>query len=90
MSLKERLAEDLRAAMRSGDDVRKTTLRGLLSAIRSTEDALVKEKVPPEGGAVHAEEAAVSGKEAPAIERVTVELTDEDVEQVIRRQVKQR
>ena len=37
MSLKDSLAEDLKAAMRAGDEVRKSTLRLLLTAITKAE-----------------------------------------------------
>ena len=37
MTLKEQLNDDLKAAMRSSDDVRKTTLRQLLAGIRQAE-----------------------------------------------------
>lgn len=78
MSLKDQLNADLRDAMRGGDDVRKTTLRGLLAAVRAAEDAAVKAKVE------------ASGELSEDAERVTVAFTDDDVLQVIRRQVKQR
>jgi len=42
MTLKEQINADLREAMRAGDEVRKSTLRLLLSAIRNAE-------IPPEG-----------------------------------------
>jgi uncharacterized protein YqeY len=42
MSLKDQLSADLRDAMRSGDEVRKSTLRMLITAIRNAE-------IPPEG-----------------------------------------
>jgi len=42
MSLKEQINADLRDAMRAGDEVRKSTLRLLLSAVRNAE-------IPPEG-----------------------------------------
>ena len=77
MGLKDRINDDLRAAMRAGDELRKTTLRGLLSAVRAAEDAAVKAKV----------DAATVG-DAP--ERMVVDFTDDEVIQVIRRQVKQR
>ncbi len=37
MSLKDTLAEDLKTAMRAGDEVRKSTLRLLLTAITRAE-----------------------------------------------------
>lgn len=39
MTLKERLAADLRDALRSADDVRKVTIRGATAAIRNAEIA---------------------------------------------------
>jgi len=60
--LKEQLTTDLTDAMRAGDDVRKSTLRMLMSAIKNAE---------------------VAGNERK-------ELTDDQVMQVIGKQVKQR
>jgi uncharacterized protein YqeY len=68
MSLKDQLNADLRDAMRSGEETRKSTLRLLLTAIHNAE-------IPPEG---------VSN--APA----RIELDDDGVLNVIRREVKQR
>ena len=67
MSLKDQLSADLRDAMRSGDETRKSTLRMLITAVRNAE-------IPPEG-------AAASGR---------VELDDEGVLDVVRKEVKQR
>jgi uncharacterized protein YqeY len=39
MTLKERLAADLRAALRSADEVRKVTIRGAMAAIHNAEIA---------------------------------------------------
>lgn len=41
MGLKERLAEDLKAAMRAGDALRRDVLRGALTAIKNAEIARV-------------------------------------------------
>jgi uncharacterized protein YqeY len=60
--LKEQLASDLKDAMRSGDEVRKSTLRMLLSAVTSAEVATSERR----------------------------ELSDEQVLQVVAKQVKQR
>lgn len=62
MALKEQLTNDLTAAMRAGDEVRKSTLRMLISAIKNVE---------------------VAGNERK-------ELSDDQVMQVIAKQVKQR
>jgi uncharacterized protein len=77
MSLKERLNEDLRVAMRSGDELRRTTLRGLLAAVRNAEDAAVKARLDV-------------GSLAADAKRMVVDFADDDVVGVIRRQVKQR
>ena len=44
MSLKDQLSADLREAMRSGDETRKSTLRMLITSVRNAE-------IPSEGGA---------------------------------------
>lgn len=62
MSLKEKLSSDLQAAMRAGEEVRKSTLRMLLSAVTSAEVATSERR----------------------------ELSDEQVLQVVAKQVKQR
>ena len=62
MSLKEQLSNDLREAIRAGDEVRKSTLRMLMTAVNTAE---------------------VSGSERQ-------ELADDQVLQVIAKQVKQR
>ena len=41
MALKNQLADDLKQAMRAGEDVRRDTLRSVLTAIRNTEIARV-------------------------------------------------
>jgi uncharacterized protein YqeY len=68
MNLKDQLNADLRDAMRAGEDVRKSTLRMLITAVRNAE-------IPPEG----------SGATASRID-----LDDEGVLNVVRKEVKQR
>src|SRR5688572_12481898 len=68
MNLKDQLNADLRDAMRSGDDVRKSTLRMLITAVRNAE-------IPPEGADISASR---------------LDLDDEGVLNVVRKEVKQR
>jgi len=68
MNLKDQLNGDLRDAMRSGDDVRKSTLRMLITAVRNAE-------IPPEGADISASR---------------LDLDDEGVLNVVRKEVKQR
>jgi len=68
MSLKDQLNADLRDAMRANDDVRKSTLRMLITAVRNAE-------IPPEGAAATASR---------------IELDDDGVLNVVRKEVKQR
>ena len=75
MTLKDQLNADLRDAMRSGEEVRKTTLRLLISAIRNAE-------IPPE---MSETEAAAAGAE-----NQREALDDAAVMDIVRRQVKQR
>jgi hypothetical protein len=46
MSLKQKLADDLKDAMRSGDETRKGTLRMLMTAVQNSEIAAVNVKDP--------------------------------------------
>jgi uncharacterized protein YqeY len=73
VSLREQLEADLRAALRSGDETRKSTLRLLLTAVRNAE-------IPPEREDVSAE--------AQGPQRL--DLDDEAILQIVRREVKQR
>jgi uncharacterized protein len=82
MSLKEQINADLRDAMRSGDERRKTTLRMVISAIRNAE-------IPP---SVEYDEEADAETQAAALAAVAPrqDLSDEAVLNVLRREVKQR
>lgn len=85
MALRERLMNDLKEAMRSGDPVRRETLRLLLAAIRKAEQA---EKAA-------AYERLAAGKspeevEAADIRIAPIEFDDDALIAVIRREVKQR
>src|SRR5688500_17354336 len=74
MSLKERITADLRDAMRSGDERRKTTLRMVIAAIRNAE-------------ILPSQDFDESNVPAEAIRN---ELDDEAVLNLLRREVKQR
>jgi uncharacterized protein len=81
MTLKEQLNTHLHEAMRSGDERRRTTLRMVLAAIRNAEIA------PSQGLAEEAE----SDSDIVAIEAIPrQDLTDEQVEALLRKEVKQR
>ncbi len=75
MPLREQLNEDLRSALRAGDELRKATIRLLLTAIRNAE-------IPPERD-VSADESLPAGPRR-------IELSDERVLDLVRREVKQR
>ena len=75
MTLKDQLEADLRDALRSGDETRKTTLRLLITAVRNAE-------IPSEIAAAEAE--------ALTQLRQRETLDDSAVQEIIRRQVKQR
>ena len=68
MNLKDQLNADLREAMRANDDVRKSTLRMLITSVRNAE-------IPPEGASATA---------------ARLDLDDEGVLNVVRKEVKQR
>ncbi|GIW07891.1 MAG: aspartyl-tRNA amidotransferase subunit B [Dehalococcoidia bacterium] len=85
MTIRERLNEDLKAATRSGDTVRRDTLRLLLAAIRKAEQA----------AEAAAYERLAAGKtpeeiEAAGIRVEPVHFDDDAVLTVLRREVKQR
>lgn len=90
MSLKDRLSADLRDAMRSGDEVRKVTIRGALAAIRSAEDVQVKAKADQvlEGLSADPDDSTLADTQA--VERISVDFADDDVIKVLQRQIKQR
>ena len=98
MTLKEQINADLRDALRSGDETRKSTLRLLLAAIRNAEippeqDAKSLEYAPKLSNAerVQRELARLDQADAtPSGAPQRRELDDEDVRAVIRREIKQR
>ena len=77
MALKDIINNDLRDAMRAHEDIRRDTLRLLVTAIRNAE-------IPPE--LRMADPTPQGAMNAPQ----RIELTDEDVLNVVRKEVKQR
>ena len=85
-TLQDRLAADLRTALREGDEVRKTTLRGLLAAIKKQADTKRREALLAEARRRGVE----LDKEVVTVDEAAVALTEQDVLAVVQREVKQR
>jgi uncharacterized protein YqeY len=74
--IKQKLADDLKQAMKAGDKVRVSTLRLLLAAIQSTESARLKELVDKD----------INNPDNPRLAK----LNDADILGVIQKEVRQR
>ena len=95
MTLQDQLNADLRDAMRAGDEVRKTTLRQLLTAVRNAAiPPELEELKPPTDPAKRQEYEVRLALEPVPTPEVTgplrQELNDEAVLDIVRRQIKQR
>jgi uncharacterized protein YqeY len=103
MSLKDQLTADLKDAMKSGDDARKTTIRGVRAAIKETEqrkrEDLVKkalskhnverpQKVSDEAAMAEYNRAVEAAVEAEKVEENSL-LDDSEIVGVIQKLVKQ-
>ena len=85
-TLQDRLAADLKTALREGDEVRKVTLRGLLAAIKKQADAKRRDALLAE-----ARRRGVDlNKEVVTVDEAAVALTEPDILAAIQREVKQR
>jgi uncharacterized protein YqeY len=83
MSLKDRLMQDLKDAMRAGDATRRDTIRLLRSAVSAAE-------VAKRSAFVDAQLAQGADAERLALDDAQFSLTDEEVMAVIQKQAKQR
>jgi uncharacterized protein YqeY len=83
MTLREQLNIDLRDALRSGDELRKTTLRMLIAAVHNAE-------IPPEQPNLRPTDEQQSDLTREEAEPRRRELDDDAVLDVVRREVKQR
>ena len=85
-SLNERVAVDVKAALREGDEIRKTTLRGLRAALQKAADAKRKAAIDAEakrrGGQL--------GEAEVKLDEAALALTDDESIAVVQREVKQR
>jgi uncharacterized protein YqeY len=92
MTLKARLDSDLKEAMRAGDEVRKTTIRAVLSAARMGQlerrEALIKEKRKAHG-LRPGDEAGLDAAALGEIDRASA-LQEADYEAAVRREAKAR
>lgn len=85
-TLQDRLAADLKTALREGDEVRKITLRGVLAAIKKQADTKRRDALLAE-----ARRRGVDlTKEAVTVDEAAVALTEQDILAVLQREVKQR
>ncbi len=85
-TLQDRLAADLKSALREGDEVRKTTLRGVLAAIKKQADTKRRDALLAE-----ARRRGVDlNKELVTVDDAAVALTEQDILAVVQREVKQR
>jgi uncharacterized protein len=81
MTLKERLSNDLKTAMRAGDEVAKTALRQLLAGVRQAELEQRAARTKGRGEANPSSEAELA-----ALEQIS--LSDADVVTVVQREAK--
>ncbi|MCW5849969.1 MAG: GatB/YqeY domain-containing protein [Anaerolineae bacterium] len=85
-TLQDRLAADLKTALREGDETRKITLRGVLAAFKKQADTKRRDALLAE-----ARRRGVDlTKEAVTVDEAEVALTEQDLLAVIQREVKQR
>ena len=83
MNLRDQLREDLKAAMREGDDTRKSTIRLLLSAINAAE-------IEKRSAFIESQQAQGIDLENLTLDDAQIALTDVEVSAVVQKQAKQR
>lgn len=90
-ALSDRLAEDLKDAMRAGDAVRRDELRGLLAALRAENQTKLTRDLDRAGLLVRDESATLSAEQQAAIERTraTAALGEDDEQRILLQRVKQ-
>lgn len=85
-TLQDRLAADLKTALRAGDEVRKTTLRGVLAAIKKQGDTKRRDAILAE-----AKRRGIDlNKDVVTIDEAAVAMSEAEMVSVVQREVKQR
>lgn len=89
-SLADRLSEDLKAAMRSGDTVRRDEIRGVLAALKAERQTKL-EATLDKAGLIPRDETPLTPQQATEVERIRSEvaLTEDDEQGVLEQRVKQ-
>ncbi len=93
--LLDRLGEDLKEAMRSGDTVRRDEIRGLIAALKAERQSKLTRELEKRGLIVksssHGEEADLTPEQAAEAEglRNTTDLTPDEEQAVLQQRVKQ-
>ncbi len=90
-ALADRLAEDLKDAMRAGNTVRRDEIRGLLAALKSERQAKLARVLEKRGLLLRGEETQLTPAQQAEVDRLRVEvdLTDDDELSVLQQRVKQ-
>src|SRR5919204_3616661 len=90
-TLADRLAEDLKTAMRAGDTVRRDELRGLLAALKGERQTKLTRELDKRGLLVRDESAELTPDQQAQIAqlRAALDLSDDEEQAVLQQRVKQ-
>src|SRR5438477_12681647 len=90
-SLHERLAKDLKDAMRAADALRRDEIRGLLAMLKAEQQAKLTRTLSKQGLILHGENVELSPEQQAAIDRVrsSTTLTEDEEQAVLLQPVKQ-
>ncbi|MBV9577626.1 MAG: GatB/YqeY domain-containing protein, partial [Chloroflexi bacterium] len=90
-SLLERLNDDLKAAMRAGETVRRDEIRGLIAMLKAEQQTKLTRSLARQGLILHGDNAELTPEQQGAIDQVraTTGLDDDEAQAVLLQRVKQ-